>query len=107
LKTEAVLIKNPHSKHADIVELIRRRIEGYITATRNVMISYNIHNDLLSSAIAITPGKRSPTVSALENSEYKAVSSLVCKDEAASKMDQLHDMGATDILLFEIKNSRM
>ena len=37
----------------------------------------------------------------------KAVSSLVLKSELADKMDQLHDAGATDILVLDISNSRM
>ncbi len=107
LTTEAILIANPHSKHRPLVNLMKRRIEGYITATKYMMISYNISRSLLQSAIQITPGKRSPTVTGLEDAEFCAVSSLIKKSDAASKMDELEKIGATDILLFRIANSRM
>merc|ERR1711884_550068 len=85
LKTEAILISNQHSEHADIVQLIKRRIDGYITATKYLMISYNVHIDLLEKAVAITPGKKSPTVTGLDDPSYKSVSSLVLKSQLAIK----------------------
>merc|ERR1712161_14596 len=107
LETEATLVSNPHSKHKDIVNLIKRRVEGYITATKYVMISYNAHNDTISQAMKITPGKKSPTITSLDDISLKAVSCLIKKNEISEKMDKLHDLGATDILTFEISNSRM
>lgn len=108
LSTQAILIANPkEGEHQELVELIKRRIDGYITATKYVMIMYNISNELLPQAVKITPGKRSPTVTPLDDGVSKAVSSLVPKSEVSTKMDQLHDLGATDILVFELANSRM
>ena len=71
------------------------------------MISYNIPRSLLPEASKITPGKTSPTVTNLEEEGMCAVSSLIVKGESATKMDQLMEVGATDILLFSISNSRM
>jgi ATP phosphoribosyltransferase len=34
LRSQAVLIANPHSPHQDLIELITKRITGYITATQ-------------------------------------------------------------------------
>merc|ERR1712157_252288 len=95
LETEAVLIANPHAEHGDLVDLIKRRVEGYITSQNFVMITYNISDNLLEKAVAITPGKRSPTVTSLEDGG-KAISSLVKKKEVVKKMDDLHDIGSTD-----------
>lgn len=107
LSTQAILISNPHSAHQDIVNLLKRRIDGYITSTKYVMIMYNVVNELLEEATKITPGKRSPTITSLDDGHYKSVSSLVKKDEVSEKMDLLHDIGATDILVFSLTNSRM
>lgn len=107
LETQAVLISNPHCEHPDLVEKVRRRIDGYITATKYVMIIYNVSNNLLDAAIKITPGKRSPTITPLEDVNVKAVSSLVLKNEISATMDALHDIGATDILAVNLMNSRM
>ena len=105
--SQAVLIANPNSTHQDLIALILKRIEGYITATQYMMISYNVRRESLAQALTITPGKRSPTVSTLEEDNWVAVQALVKRKESNAKMDQLHDVGATDILLFPISNSRM
>lgn len=107
LVSESVLISNPDSPHQDLIKLIQRRIEGYITATKFMMISYNVTRDLLDKALLITPGKRSPTVSTLEEENWVAVQALVERSTASNKMDQLEQAGAVDILLFSISNSRM
>lgn len=107
LETEAVLIKNPHTKHGEILDKITNRIQGYMTATQYVMLVYNIATKLVEKASAISPGKRSPTVTALEDPNFKSISTLVLKKEMSEKMDALHDIGATDILALSILNSRM
>lgn len=78
-----------------------------MVAKKFVMISYNVHNDLLKNALEITPGKKSPNITTLQDSDYKAVSCLVLKKEMNAKMDELHDMGASDILTFALSNARM
>jgi ATP phosphoribosyltransferase len=107
LETEAILISSKTSSHPDIVELIKTRITGYMTATSYMLISYNCNREDLSSCLKITPGKRSPTVSQLDNNDGVAVQALVKKKESSRVMDELQRAGATDILLFSISNSRM
>lgn len=107
LNTQATLISNPKTEHKDLIIKLQRRIEGYITATKYVMIMFNISNELMQEAIKVTPGKKSPTITSLECGNTKAVSSLVLKKEVSVKMDALHDVGATDILVLDLKNSRM
>ena len=107
LSTQAILITNPNAEHRDLVDLIKRRIDGYLTATKYVMVVYNVSNELLEKAVAITPGKRSPTITALDDGTSKSVSSLVLKKDVSIKMDELHSIGATDILVLELSNSRM
>jgi ATP phosphoribosyltransferase len=107
LSTEAMLIGNPNAEHKDLVGLIKHRLEGYITATRYVLMVYNVPNNCLDDAIKITPGKRSPTITALDDGQSKSVSSLVLKKDHNKVMDQLHTVGATDILVLQLANSRM
>lgn len=107
LETEALLIANPNSTHKHLVELIKKRIEGFITATKYCLVMYNISEDLLPKALEISPGKKSPTITNLEAKGMKAVSSLVLMKEVSEKMDALHDIGATDILVLNLENSRM
>lgn len=114
LQTQAVMISSKMSKHPDVVDLIRKRIQGYITATSYMMISYNACKRLLPACLKITPGKRAATVSPLEplpgepeEDQAVAVSALVLKKESSKIMDQVEQAGATDILLLSISNSRM
>eukprot|EP01033_Poteriospumella_lacustris_P010124 gene10124-7220_t len=107
LRSEAVLISSKSCKHPEIVNLIKKRIQGYLTATSYMMIQYNVSRKLLPQAVAITPGKRAPTISALDDPEAVAVSSLVSNADSSAIMDRLEAVGATDILLFSITNSRM
>lgn len=107
MKTQACLLGNKVSKHQPIIALLKTRVEGYLTATRFVMISYNIERSQLTEAVKITPGKKSPNVAPLELADWCAVSALIKKSGSAEVMDQLTAIGATDVLVFEISNSRM
>ena len=83
LKTQCVLVSNPHTPHTELIEIVRRRLAGYLTASRYVMITYNVHRASLKQASAITPGKRSPSIVSLEDSNWVAVNALVEKKQAA------------------------
>jgi ATP phosphoribosyltransferase len=107
LSTQSVLIGNPNAEHKDLVKIIRRRIEGYITATKYNMIMYNVSIAQLAATVKVTPGKRSPTITNLDDGINKAVSALVLKKEVSEKMDALELAGATDILVIDLANSRM
>ena len=107
LTTSAVLISSKSSKHEELINIVKKRFEGYITSTKFMLIQYNISRDKLPDAIKITPGKRSPTVSSLDGEDAVAVSALVNKNDAATLMDRLETVGATDIMLFSLSNSRM
>jgi len=112
LDSTAVLIKSKHLQQTgtqverDLIEMIAKRIRGVIAAQRYVLCQYNVPRTLLEQAKAITPGKRAPTVTGLEDKDWAAVSSMVESKEIATVMDQLTDLGATDVLVLEIKNSR-
>jgi len=107
LNTQCVLISNPQSKHNELIEIVRRRLAGYLTASRFVMITYNVHRAALKEASLITPGKRSPSIVSLEDSNWVAVNALVEKKRAAGVMDELERIGATDILTTQLHSSRM
>jgi ATP phosphoribosyltransferase len=50
LETQAVLISNPNAKHNDLVELVKLRLDGYITATKSVLVTYNVSDSILTDA---------------------------------------------------------
>jgi len=102
----AVLIKNKNSKKQEMINLIASRIQGVITAQKYVLCQYNIARTSLETAKSITPGMRAPTITALDEQGWVAVSSMVEKKYIANKMDELTKVGATDILVLDIANSR-
>ena len=107
MSTQAVLISNPQAKHPKLVSLLNKRIQGCLAAQKYTMMNYNIPRAKISDAFAITPGKRSPTVSPLEDPEWVSVGALVEKKKVSEIMDQLEDLGATDILVFAVQNCRV
>ena len=104
---QAVLISNPNSKHGELVNTIKTRIQGYLDSIKYQLINYNVPRAQLAAAVsapphtrrsapsiictprahlgyfprqsAITPGKKSPTILPLEDPEWVAVSSMVLK----------------------------
>ena len=106
VESTAVLIKSRTPSNPKLVNKIAARIHGVITAQRYILCQYNIPRSKLSEATKITPGKRAPTITALEEAEWVAVSSMVEKKIIANVMDELTNVGATDILVLDIANSR-
>jgi len=110
LQTEAVLIKanlTKHAEHASLINLITSRIAGVVAAGRYVICEYNIPRDKLHTATAITPGRRAPTISPLEDEDWLAVSAMVEKGRTAVVMDELVKIGAEDVLIFNLDNCRV
>jgi ATP phosphoribosyltransferase len=105
VSSTAVLVKARES-NSEILTLLASRIRGVITAQKFVLCQYNIPRAQLPVASKITPGKRAPTITALEAENWVAVSSMVEKKRIATVMDELIKVGATDILVLNIANSR-
>lgn len=106
ISSSAILIKSKHPSDTKLVELITARIKGVITAQRFVLCTYNIERSKLESARKITPGRRAPTVNALEEDGWVAVQAMVLRKEIAIAMDRLTEIGASDLIVTKIENSR-
>lgn len=110
LNTEAVLIKSSTPKNetvVPIIDLVTSRIKGVIAANKYVVCEYNISRAKLPAATIITPGRRAPTISPLEEENWVAVSVMVEKNRVATVMDELVRIGAEDILIFNLDNCRV
>lgn len=109
-ESEALLFQSKeglHGRKGEIISVIHKRIEGYMTSTRFVMVIYNCHDDNLAQCCKITPGKRSPTITELKETGWHAVSALVPKPKMNSVMDELTKAGAKDVLCTTLANTRM
>jgi ATP phosphoribosyltransferase len=102
----AVLIKSKSPSNPELIDLITSRIRGVITAKSYVLCQYNVERSRLAEATSITPGKRSATVTTLDEEGWVAVSSMVEKKKIALVMDNLTRIGAEDILVLDIHNAR-
>ncbi|KAL8730003.1 MAG: hypothetical protein Q9166_004326 [cf. Caloplaca sp. 2 TL-2023] len=103
LDSSAILIKSRSTGNSALVDLIAARIRGAITAQEFVLCQYNIERNCLAAATMVAPGKRAPTVIPLDEEGWTAVSVMVERKKIAPIMDEL---GATDILVLGIMNTR-
>jgi len=106
LETQTVVIANPHSTHQSMIELLQKRIAGYLLAKQNAMIYYNVAREKLEEATKITPGKKRPTITPLANDDWVSVGAMVHMKEVNNLMDSLQELGATDIFVVDLMNCR-
>jgi ATP phosphoribosyltransferase len=106
VESTAVLISSKHPSDPKLVSLITNRIKGVITAQKFCLCTYNVERKNLASASKITPGKRAPTVTSLDDEDWVAVQAMVERKSIATVMDDLSAMGATDIIVTKIENTR-
>lgn len=106
VSSTAVLLKSKHPSDPRLVAIIAQRIKGVITAQKYVLCTYNVERKNLALARQITPGKRAPTITLLEEEGWVAVQVMVLRNTIANVMDDLTAMGATDILVTKLENTR-
>ncbi|KAJ7388912.1 ATP phosphoribosyltransferase (ATP-PRTase) (ATP-PRT) [Desmophyllum pertusum] len=107
LETEAVLIANPNTHFQDVIKTVKSRLEGIINANKYVMVEYNVERTNLAKGLKITPGKSSATLSPLDNDDWVAVQSLILQHEENHILDKLEEIGAHDIVTFNVQNCRV
>jgi ATP phosphoribosyltransferase len=104
---ETVLIQNKQKREAVTVDRIVRRLEGVVIARDYSLLEYNVPREQLAAAEAITPGFKSPTISALEDPAWCAVRVMVRRQDVISVMEKLEALGCSAILQTDITNCRL
>lgn len=107
LQSEGVLIARPEPTQQALLEVLKRRLSGVMTARTYVMIDYDIRVELVDRASRITPGVESPTVSPLHDKGYAAVRAMVPRKGMNRVMDELYGLGARGILVTDIAACRL
>ncbi len=107
LQSQAVLIRRTGAEQSARIDQIVRRLQGVIIARQYVLMDYDISDDLVEKAVAITPGIESPTVSPLHEGGWSAVRSMVPRRDTNRIMDELWDVGARGILVTDIHACRL
>lgn len=106
MESEGVLVTRQGDLHHDF-EIFRRRVEGVLVARSYVMMDYDIRSEQVQSAVALTPGIESPTVSPLHREGWVAVRAMVPRAGSQRLMDALFELGARGILLTDIHACRL
>ncbi|SDT13471.1 ATP phosphoribosyltransferase [Microlunatus soli] len=108
LQSEAILIKPAdRAEMPDGFETLVRRLNGVLIARTYVMMDYDVDQDHLDAASAITPGFESPTIAPLSREGWFAVRAMVERRKAQQIMDDLWQVGARAILVTDIAASRL
>ncbi len=89
------------------LDVFRRRLEGVMVARSYVMMDYDIPEQQVVRAVALTPGIESPTVSPLHREGWVAVRAMVPRAGAHRVMDELWTIGARGILVTDIHACRL
>jgi len=104
---ETVLVQNHEVTDPATADRIVRRLEGVVIARSYSLLEYNVPRARLRDAEKITPGFKSPTVSALEDADWCAVRAMVKRGEAHAIMERLEAIGASAIIETDISNCRL
>jgi len=107
LHSEAALIRRAGAGTGPQVEQLVRRLQGVMIARQYVLMDYDISDELVEKAVAVTPGFESPTVSPLRTPGWSAVRSMVPRKDTNRIMDELWDIGARAILVTDIHACRL
>lgn len=104
---ETVLVQDPNLAHPELADRIVRRLDGIVIARGWSLLEYNVPRARLAEAEAITPGFKSPTVMALEDSSWCAVRAMVRRGEAHTIIERLEAIGAVAMIETRIANCRL
>jgi ATP phosphoribosyltransferase len=107
LVSEALLIRPRGAIDQPVVDTFVRRLHGVMVARSYVLVDYDIPNQHLEQACAVTPGFESPTVSPLRDPNWSAVRAMVPSVDVHRIMDELYDLGARGILVTDIHACRL
>lgn len=108
LRSEAVLVaREPEAAREHDIRIFLRHLEGIIVARSYVVVEYDIKEELLDAACAITPGIEAPTVSPLSKEGWFAVKAMAKRAEVNKIIDQLEDTGANGIMVTDIRTCRI
>lgn len=106
LVSEAILIRSDQVDEATVA-VLTARLRGVLMGRQYVLMDYDVPNEFLEAACAITPGFEAPTVTPLHSSDWHAVRVMVPRVEMNHVMDALYAAGARAIITTELLNVRV
>lgn len=109
VKSEAVLISNPHlpTVKQEILDRFLFRLKSVITANEYKYILLNAPNTAIEDICNMIPGMKSPTIIPLEKEGWSSLHSVVKDDDFWEVIDGLKSFGAQGILVVPIEKMVM
>jgi len=107
LQSEAILIRRADAPEPEGLGQLQRRLTGVLVARNYVMMDYDVSDEALDRACAVTPGLESPTVAPLAKQGWRAVRAMVPRAQAQQIMDDLWELGARAILVTDVAACRI
>ena len=107
LQSEAILIRRTGAAEPEGLGQLERRLTGVLVARNYVMMDYDVADEALDRACAVTPGLESPTVAPLAKQGWRAVRAMVPRAQAQQIMDDLWELGARAILVTDVAACRI
>lgn len=107
LQSSAVLITSAKNRTLEQLQVLDQRLGGVLNARNYVLVDYNIDRDRMEQVAAVTPGISSPTISPLHDPQFLAVRAMVPRKTVNQTVDQLHQLGASGILVTELLSCRI
>lgn len=89
------------------IKTIINRINGIVVAREYVMLEYDVAEENLNDACAITPGIEAPTVSPLSRKGWYAVKAMARKKGMNQLIDDLSEKGCKGIVVSDIRTCRI
>lgn len=106
IKSEAVLIANPHlddDKKRDLNKLMFR-FRSAIESKGMKYVLMNLPKAAVENAVGILPGMKSPTILPLADPEWVSLHVVIHEDVLWEKIEKLKEIGASDILVLALEN---
>ena len=106
IKSEAVLIANPHlddEKKRDLGKLMFR-FKSIMESRGMKYVLMNLPKDKLDEAVAMLPGMKSPTIMPLAEEGWVSLHVVLHEDALWEKIEKLKSIGAEDILVLALEN---
>ena len=108
LRSEAVMIgRSQKVTERPEVRSVIERIKGIVVARDYVMIEYDVSDENLKKACAITPGIEAPTVAPLSRKGWYAVKAMARKKGINTVVDSLSATGCKGIIVSDIRTCRI
>ncbi len=106
IRSEAVLIANPHIEEEKEKELSKLmfRFQSIIESRGMKYVLFNLPKTRIEEAVGILPGMKSPTILPLADPDWVSLHVVIHEESLWEKIEQLKNIGATDILVLALEN---